>query len=217
MVCGHCFWGCSSQLLKTLKWLSSLLILCGNYSGGDSVALGIESPSSPTSIPSSPTSIPSSPTSWDLCPRLYLFGDNSALNTVNQPTNIPGDTYQEASKKRKLTECIIMVANEDLIHLDDHLDFGWTGNLIITSTHARRWLKMISSSTDLKKIKKLKWYGGKNCWQQANHERLHPDLLQSLNRPDITVPVDWAQKKVSNYQALKEEPLIALGSLQRRY
>ena len=39
------------------------------HSGGDSVALGI---------------VPSSPTFWDLGPRQYLFGDNSALKTFNQ-------------------------------------------------------------------------------------------------------------------------------------
>ena len=58
----------SLKIYETLKWrfdathLNTEIIL---DSGGDSVALGIISLSSPTS--------------WDLGPRQYLFGDNSAL------------------------------------------------------------------------------------------------------------------------------------------
>ena len=63
----------SLKIYETLKWrfdathLNTEIIL---DSGGDSVALGIISLSSPTS--------------WDLGPRQYLFGDNWRLTSLKE-------------------------------------------------------------------------------------------------------------------------------------
>ena len=46
VVCGHCLVTLSLTVNETLKWLS----LCRSHSGSDNVAIGMQSPSSPTFV-----------------------------------------------------------------------------------------------------------------------------------------------------------------------
>ena len=68
VVCGHCLVTLSLTINETLKWLSSLPILMQVIVVGDSVAIGIYSPSSHTSIPLPPIlPVPNKP--YDFCGR----------------------------------------------------------------------------------------------------------------------------------------------------
>ena len=62
-------WLCPSRSIKMN--LVAAHLRCSSHCGGDSIALGI---------------VFHFPTSWDLGPRQYLFGDNSALNYSKQST-----------------------------------------------------------------------------------------------------------------------------------
>ena len=58
----------------TSNWPTPMPILLQNNFGGDSIAIGIVSLSSPAS--------------WDLGPRQHLFGGNSALDKTNQHSSV---------------------------------------------------------------------------------------------------------------------------------
>ena len=73
--CGHCLLTLSLTINQTLKWLSSLPILIQGLFWWYSIMY----------------SLPIFPTSWDLGPRQFLFGDNSALKRFNQPTSRHSD------------------------------------------------------------------------------------------------------------------------------
>ena len=86
---------------KPLKWLSSLPILTEHHYGTDTVALGIMSPSSPTS--------------WDLGPRQYLSGDIAALNKSNEQMNV---VNKRAKVISHITNCSSRLQEYSL---DDHV------------------------------------------------------------------------------------------------